>query len=398
MLVRADPDEKTISILSFPRDLRVEIRCPGQASYVDKINSAYATCGAGGRARDRPQPDGRADQLHHHGQLPRVPPARRQARRRLDGHRPAVLQRPRRPGRATRRSTSSPATSGSTGRGRSTSSASGTPTPTSTATRASSSSSASFKDQIESSFSLTKLPQVIKVITSNVEVGQGGGKDVSPKTVLRYARARVLAAAGPRLPVADRRARGLLRPDDRAGEHPARRARVPQPRRRVAAQGDRGRARREAEAEGAAAARDERARPQRQRRRGRPPSTASYLLGQRGYRMLEPPNGLPAERAELRLLPHARSTSTRRVKGAKPAAPEARGPLRLRRRQEADAEDPRARQRRDARRRHSARRSTAGSRPRRSTRRRSASRRASSPARAPPSTCCASTGARSTSR
>jgi hypothetical protein len=45
----------------------------------------------------------------------------------------------------------------------------------------------SFKDQIEHSFSLTKLPQVIKVVTSNVEVGQGGGKDVSARTVLRYA-------------------------------------------------------------------------------------------------------------------------------------------------------------------------------------------------------------------
>ena len=45
----------------------------------------------------------------------------------------------------------------------------------------------SFKDQIEHSFSVTKLPQVIKVITSNVEVGQGGGKDVSARTVLRYA-------------------------------------------------------------------------------------------------------------------------------------------------------------------------------------------------------------------
>ena len=37
------------------------------------------------------------------------------------------------------------------------------------------------KDQVESSFSLLRLPQVIKVITSNVEAGQGGGKDVSPE-------------------------------------------------------------------------------------------------------------------------------------------------------------------------------------------------------------------------
>ena len=51
MLVRADPDEKTISLLSFPRDLRVEILCPGQATYVDKINAAYADCGRAGRSR-----------------------------------------------------------------------------------------------------------------------------------------------------------------------------------------------------------------------------------------------------------------------------------------------------------------------------------------------------------
>ena len=48
MLVRADPDEKSISLLSFTRDLRVEVRCPGEAPYVDKINSAYATCGPRG--------------------------------------------------------------------------------------------------------------------------------------------------------------------------------------------------------------------------------------------------------------------------------------------------------------------------------------------------------------
>jgi hypothetical protein len=44
-----------------------------------------------------------------------------------------------------------------------------------------------FKDQIRSSFSITRLPKVINVITSNIEVGQGGGKDVSARTVLAYA-------------------------------------------------------------------------------------------------------------------------------------------------------------------------------------------------------------------
>jgi LCP family protein required for cell wall assembly len=48
MLVRADPRNHTISMLSFPRDLTVEIHCPGRATFVDRINAAYATCGIQG--------------------------------------------------------------------------------------------------------------------------------------------------------------------------------------------------------------------------------------------------------------------------------------------------------------------------------------------------------------
>ncbi len=48
MLVRANPKNQTISLLSFPRDLRAEIVCPGKATFTDKINSAYANCGAEG--------------------------------------------------------------------------------------------------------------------------------------------------------------------------------------------------------------------------------------------------------------------------------------------------------------------------------------------------------------
>jgi LCP family protein required for cell wall assembly len=44
MLVRADPTTDSISLLSFPRDLLVEVRCPGRTSYVDRINEAYADC------------------------------------------------------------------------------------------------------------------------------------------------------------------------------------------------------------------------------------------------------------------------------------------------------------------------------------------------------------------
>jgi LCP family protein required for cell wall assembly len=48
MLLRADPGTKTVSMLSFPRDLLVNVHCPGRPIYVGKINSAYATCGEPG--------------------------------------------------------------------------------------------------------------------------------------------------------------------------------------------------------------------------------------------------------------------------------------------------------------------------------------------------------------
>src|SRR5436309_5158310 len=48
MLVRADPNTDSIALLSFPRDLRVEIHCPGHQAYVDRINAAYSLCGTKG--------------------------------------------------------------------------------------------------------------------------------------------------------------------------------------------------------------------------------------------------------------------------------------------------------------------------------------------------------------
>jgi LCP family protein required for cell wall assembly len=47
MLLRADPQTDTISMLSFPRDLTVTDICPGQ-TFTDRINAAYAVCGARG--------------------------------------------------------------------------------------------------------------------------------------------------------------------------------------------------------------------------------------------------------------------------------------------------------------------------------------------------------------
>jgi LCP family protein required for cell wall assembly len=47
MLVRADPTTDSISMLSFPRDLRTEIHCPS-SRFFDRINQAYASCGPEG--------------------------------------------------------------------------------------------------------------------------------------------------------------------------------------------------------------------------------------------------------------------------------------------------------------------------------------------------------------
>ncbi len=49
MLIRADPIQKTVSLLSFPRDLLAPIYCGNTVvSSADKINSAYADCGPRG--------------------------------------------------------------------------------------------------------------------------------------------------------------------------------------------------------------------------------------------------------------------------------------------------------------------------------------------------------------
>jgi LCP family protein required for cell wall assembly len=49
MLLRADPGSKTISMLSLPRDLQADIKCPGKGDLgLNKVNSAYSFCGAAG--------------------------------------------------------------------------------------------------------------------------------------------------------------------------------------------------------------------------------------------------------------------------------------------------------------------------------------------------------------
>jgi LCP family protein required for cell wall assembly len=48
MLLRADPETHTISMLSFPRDLIVPIYCKGGFVTDDRINSAFSRCGSAG--------------------------------------------------------------------------------------------------------------------------------------------------------------------------------------------------------------------------------------------------------------------------------------------------------------------------------------------------------------
>ena len=48
MLLRADPGTNSISMLSFPRDLIVNGRCPDGRTYRGRINEAYSYCGPAG--------------------------------------------------------------------------------------------------------------------------------------------------------------------------------------------------------------------------------------------------------------------------------------------------------------------------------------------------------------
>ncbi len=186
MLVRADPQTDSISLLSFPRDMRVEIRCPGRTPFFDKIAHAYVECGPRGSLQtvknltkldinyliavnfrgfvqivdrlggswidvdrryfnDRSGPSGYAtiDLRPGYQNL--------NGRQTLDyvryRHTDSDLYRNSRQQQFVK----------------------------------------AFKGQIQDSVGPTALPKVVNAITRNVEVAQGGGQDVSGQTVLSYA-------------------------------------------------------------------------------------------------------------------------------------------------------------------------------------------------------------------
>ncbi len=186
MLVRADPETDSISLLSFPRDMLAQIQCPGRTPFTGKINEAYVYCGPQGSLRtvkaltnldinylitvdfrgfvqivdrlggawidvdrryfnDHSGPTGYATIDLQPGYQ------RLTGRKALDyvrfRHTDSDLYRVARQQQFVK----------------------------------------AFKNEIKQSFAPTSLPKVVNAITKNVEVAQGGGKDVAGRTVLSYA-------------------------------------------------------------------------------------------------------------------------------------------------------------------------------------------------------------------
>jgi LCP family protein required for cell wall assembly len=294
MLVRANPKDETISLLSFPRDLRAEIVCPGKSTYTDKINAAYARCGARGTLETVRKLTG----THVNYLITVNFRGFRQLVDKLGGIWMDVDRRY----LNTRGGTCSscyatinlqPGYQRLGGyqaldfvRFRHTDSDFYRNARQQSFVRA-------LKDQIRTNFSLTKLPKVIRVLTSNIEVAQGGGKDVSAKTVLSYA---VLAYSLPPGHVFQSRIDGLEGFSDLTTSSDNISAAVRQwanpdvdsPKKATAV-----------------------ALGEKLKVKAPPPketsvtvlngngvtgsaSNASYLLGQRGYPILTPPNGIPA--------------------------------------------------------------------------------------------------------
>jgi LCP family protein required for cell wall assembly len=191
MLLRADPDAKTLSMLSFPRDLLVEIHCPGKPSYVARINVAYSECGGpvgtvetvkrltgvpinylitvnfrgfrevvdrlGGVWMD-------IDRRYFNDNSGLIPGVNTFATidmqpgyQRLNGRDALDFVRYRHTDDDFHRNARQQLFV------------------------------KAVKEQVSSSFSATNLPKIVDAVTSNVEIGRGGGKPVDFKTILSYA-------------------------------------------------------------------------------------------------------------------------------------------------------------------------------------------------------------------
>jgi hypothetical protein len=162
------------------------------------------------------------------------------------------------------------------------------------------------------------MPKVIKVVTNNVEVGQGGGRDVSAKTVLSYA---LLALSLPPGHIFQSRIEGLEGFSDltTSSENIQRAVRefanpdVESPRKATAV------ALGEKVKQKTPAPRDTTVAVLNGNGVSGSASTANYLLGQRGYSMVLPPNGVPANAPSFDFFRTTVYFDPRQA-GAKPAA------------------------------------------------------------------------------
>jgi LCP family protein required for cell wall assembly len=292
MLVRADPSTDSISLLSFPRDMRVEIRCEGRTPYFDKIAHAYSACGPQGSLNtvkaltgipvnylitvnfrgfrqiidrlggawidvdrryfnDRGGPSGYAKINLRPGYQQLT------GRQALDyvryRHTDSDLYRVARQQQFVK----------------------------------------AFKGQVQESFAPFALPKVVNAITNNVEVAQGGGSDVPGGTILSYA---LFAYGLPRGHVFQNKIEGLegfadlttgsenieravqtfTHPDVESSEKATAVALGEKLKQRVPAPRDTSITVLNGNGVAGSA------------------STAGFQLGERGYEILLPPNGLPA--------------------------------------------------------------------------------------------------------
>ena len=348
MLVRVNPKNDTISLLSFPRDLRTELVCPGGSTSVGKINAAYANCGAQGALETVRKLTGvpinylitvnfsgfrqLVDKLGgiwmdidrrylntQGGPTGYATINLQPGYQRLGGYQALDFVRFRHTDSDLYRNARQQLFV------------------------------RSLKDQVRSGFSLRKLPQVIKVLTSNIEVAQGGGKNVTAKTVLSYA---VLAYSLPPGHVFQSRIDGLEGFSDLTTSQENISAAV-----REWANPDV-----ESPKKATAVALGEKVKTTTPSAKETPvtvlngngvtgsASNASYLLGQRGYPILTPPNGIPANApnfAFFRTIVYFDPAQT----GIEGVRAPGGGAVRVGRRQGVDAGHHRARQRRDAHRR-----------------------------------------------
>jgi LCP family protein required for cell wall assembly len=186
MLLRADPHLKTISLLSFPRDLEVPIHCPGKTPFQGRINSAYTYCGSQGTLET-------VKDLTHLQVNYLIAVNFRGFKQIVDRLGGVYLDVDRRylnthggpGGFATINLQPGYQLLGGQSaldfvRYRHTDSDIYRTARQQLFVKA-------LKDRVKSSFSPLKLPKVVNAITHNVEVAQGGGHDVGARTVLRYA-------------------------------------------------------------------------------------------------------------------------------------------------------------------------------------------------------------------